>query len=150
MKYRRYPIQASDSRLEYKFHSEGPRGIIRKHIYYERRQDKSNVYNLAFGDVDDGIFSDVVVTNNKDTELVLATIAATVDIFFEAYSDAWIFFEGSTETRTRLYRMAISRHLEELRHKYEIFGLIGSSPQPFRNGVKYEAFLICKKSYTFI
>ena len=40
----------------------------------------------------------------------------------EAYPEAIVYAEGSTYTRTRLYRIGISNHLEELNEKFEVYG----------------------------
>lgn len=48
---------------------------------------------------------------------------------------------GSTVTRTRLYRIAISTNLEELSSKFDILGLRSLEWQPFEKNTDYSAFL---------
>ncbi len=42
-----------------------------------------------------------------------------------AYPERWVYFEGSTAARTRLYRMAISLNFDELSSHLDIFGVLG-------------------------
>ncbi len=84
MKYDKYTVQASGSFLKYEFHSDGPRGLIAKQVLYKEFDEYAGVYNLGFGDLDaSGKINDVVVTDNSDSEKVLATVALTVIKFFE-------------------------------------------------------------------
>jgi hypothetical protein len=55
--------------------------------------------------------------------MVLATIAWTIKKFFDVYPGERIYFKGSTEIRTRLYQLAISRNLDSLREEFNIPGL---------------------------
>ena len=72
-----------------------------------------NVYNLAFGDLDEitNTINDLSITNNGDSLKVLATVASTVYAFMEKHPNAWIVATGSTKVRTRLYRMGITNNL---------------------------------------
>jgi hypothetical protein len=85
----------------------------------------TGIYNLAFGDLDaaTGEINDIRVTNNNDRQKILVTIATIVLDFTSQYPGAWIFMKGSTLSRTRLYRMGISKHWEEISMDFEIFGL---------------------------
>lgn len=66
------------------------------------------MFNLAFGDIDtDGGIDDYHVTDNGDRNKILATVANAVDEFTRRYPMRWVYFRGSTEERTRLYRMAV-------------------------------------------
>src|SRR5690554_1018587 len=58
---------------------------------------------------------DKTVSNNGDSEKVLATVVATVYAFSDKYPDSWIFATGSTKARTRLYRMGITRYIDEIK-----------------------------------
>ncbi len=132
MKYEKYAIEASDLFLKYKFQSNGLKGLITKQILYSEFAEHPDVYNLALGDVDkNGDFDDDVVTNNGDREKVLATVALTVMKFFEAYPEKWIFMTGSTEVRTRLYSIAITKNLNELESSLNLFGLRKKRETPY-------------------
>ncbi len=109
---------------------------------------ESNVYNLAFGDYDEeakGI-DDKAVTNNGDSLKVLATVASTVYAFAEKHPNCWIVATGSTEARTRLYRMGIANNLAEISEDFHIFGYTDKKKWVnFEIGEDYEAFLATKK-----
>lgn len=106
-----------------------------------------NFYNLGFGDKDEttGQIDDEIVTNNGDSEKVLATVASTLYIFMEKFPDAMVFATGSTKARTRLYRIGISNNLIEIQEDFEIYGLAENKWQNFQKQTAYEAFLIVQK-----
>ena len=146
MKYDKYIVRASGSFLKYEFHSDGPKGRIAKQVLYKEFDEYPGVFNLGLGDLEaSGEINDVVVTDNSDSEKVLATVALTVHKFFDIYPHKSVFITGSTETRTRLYRMGIAKNLEELQNEFHLFGLIGNDWQPFRRGPDYRAFMVQKK-----
>ena len=53
---------------------------------------------------------------------------------------------GSTEARTRLYRMGITNNLAEIERDFVVFGLAPEGWEPFRKAVEYGAFLVYRKS----
>lgn len=105
------------------------------------------LYNLAFGDKDleTGEIDDEIISNNGDSEKVLSTVVATVYAFTDKYPDAWIYATGSTKTRTRLYRMGISKFLNDATHDFEILGELKEDWGNFKIGTEYEGFLIRRK-----
>lgn len=147
MNYPKYKYK-SESNFEYfEFCSEGTKGIIKKVVEFQLTS-KPGVYNLAFGDYNDeakGI-DDKTVTNNGDSLKVLATVASTVYAFAEKHPDAWIVATGSTEARTRLYRMGITNNLAEINNDFHVFGFTKNEEWvEFEAGEDYEAFLITRK-----
>jgi hypothetical protein len=147
MRYESYQLEIADSLMTFEFISKGSKGFFKKRIKYEQT-GRDNFYNLAFGDVDidtDEI-NDEVVTDNKDTLKVLATVAKTVNIFLHKYPNARIYAKGSTTSRTRLYRIGISNNLEEISENYKVYGLLEeSSWVEYEKNNDYSAFLILKK-----
>ena len=108
--------------------------------------EQEKVYNLALGDVDeDNEINDYAVTDNGDRNKVLATVATIVEAFTKRFPDRWIIFRGSTAERTRLYRIAVGLHLNELSVIYEIWGYIDEEVVPFVKNMKINAFLIRRK-----
>jgi hypothetical protein len=85
------------------------------------------------------------VTNNNDSRKVLATVAGTIHDFTLQYPAMWIFAKGSTLSRTRLYRMGITNHWNEISNEFELFGLIQREWEAFEKKKDYEAFLIRRK-----
>ncbi len=110
MQLDKYALKAESSLTVFEFISEGPNGLIYKLIQFQDT-NQPNVYNLAFGDKNSetGELDDLAVSNNGDTDKVLATVVAALYAFFDKYPDAFVYATGSTSARTRLYRIGISR-----------------------------------------
>ena len=148
MRHEKYHIETSSTSLKFEFVSNGPNGTIRKQVLF-RQTDNPKVYNLGFGDVDEvtGEINDLSISNNNDSQKVLATVALTVVEFFERYPDKYVFASGSTQSRTRLYRIGISNNLEEIKKDFEIFGFNEHNRwDVFQKQANYDAFLIRKFS----
>lgn len=143
----KYALASSDKMMTFEFVSEGSKGLIHKLVRYQPTNLK-DLYNLAFGDKDfeTGDINDKVISNNGDSEKVLATVVATVYAFTDKYPNSWIYATGSTKARTRLYRMGISRFLEEVKIDFEILGELGDDWEEFKTGIEYEGFLVRRKS----
>src|ERR1700744_2116736 len=110
-----YPIKAANDYQDYEFISNGPQGMIKKIIRYTKVSNAPVTYNLAFGDEDkNGVISDTVRSNNGDRDRVLATVANTIHSFCDHYGNPFIYIEGSTPVRTRLYQLSIVRLWEEI------------------------------------
>jgi hypothetical protein len=142
----KYLYRTNASFLDYEFVSIGPRGNIKKVVRFS--QIRHGIFNLAFGDLDEatGEISDTIVTNNNDSQKVLATVAATVHDFTLHYPDASIIAKGSTHSRTRLYRMGITNNWQEITADFEIQGLKKDQRwESFKLGSDYEAFWVRRK-----
>src|SRR5206468_5388623 len=85
--------------------------------------------------------NDSVISNNGDSEMVLATVVESVLRFTDENPDAWIYATGSTPSRTRLYRMGISKYLMEIETEFEVYGQRNDRWEEFERNVDYEAFL---------
>lgn len=142
----KYPLSSSDKLLTFEFISEGPQGLIHKLVRYQPTNLK-DVYNLAFGDKDHktGEVDDTIISNNGDSDKVLATVVATVYAFTDKYPEAWIYATGSTEARTRLYRMGIAKYFSEAKEDFEILGERNDDWESFRKSVVYEGFLVRRR-----
>jgi hypothetical protein len=143
-----YDLKVDESFKLFKFVSFGNKGEITKIVEFTQISD--NFYNLGFGDLDEntGEASDSNVSNNGDAENVLATVAKCVDIFMEKHTDSQVYATGSTESRTRLYRIGITKYLNEISENYEIFGEVVDTKgtfQEFEKGVKYNGFLVRRR-----
>ena len=124
-----YPIISDSSHLNYKFESIGPKGIIKKVVQYRPvRSIRKNLYNLSFGDLNkiNGEIDDKVVSNNRDTEKIIVTVGFTFLLFVNHFPNAEILIVGSTNSRTRLYQMAINQNIIEIDKFFDLRG--------FRNG----------------
>lgn len=132
---------------EYEFLSVGPKGKIKKLVSFTKFHDDPVMYNLAFGDADPdtGLINDLVTSNNNDRDIVLATVANTINKFCDHYGDHLIFATESTPARTRLYQMAINKLLEEIKLDFNIYGIINGEILEFNHNVIYESFLVKRK-----
>lgn len=146
MKIEKYALKAESSLTVFEFISEGPKGLIRKIIQIQET-NQANLYNLAFGDKDlkTGVIDDLVISNNDDTEKVLATVVAALYAFFDKHPDAFVYATGSTRARTRLYRMGITRFYDEMIEDFDLYGQIKNEFYPFEIGKEYEGFLAQRK-----
>lgn len=147
MRHDRYPVEASTSLLEFEFYSEGPKGRVKKRVKIVQFGRDSTVYNLGFGDIGaNGEIDDLVVTNNNDSQKVLATVAHAVYEFFEKHPHCFIYAAGSTKARTRLYRIGIANNLAEITTDFVVYGFCEDTWEIFRREKNFEAFLIKKIS----
>ena len=133
----------------YEFFSEGPRGRIRKLVTFTAIPDTDPpIYNLAFGDANPntGKLDDNVISNNNDRDIVLATVANTITAFCDYFGNQYIYAEGSTPSRTRLYQMGITNLWEVISADFYVFGLKENEWQKFKPySGNYDAFLIKRK-----
>lgn len=139
-----YPIKTEDE-LVFSFVSEGPKGRIVKIVKYQ--EILPGIFNLAFGDQipASNDLDDTVNSNNEDLPKIIATVMATVEIFFDRLPDKIIYFEGSTGHRTNLYHRVIKnyRHLFE-ENMYFYGGKTGQPIEPFSAEKTYNFFTISK------
>jgi len=143
----KYPLSSSDNMMTFEFISEGPKGLIHKLVKFQPTNLKE-VYNIAFGDKDHstGNIDDMVISNNGDSEKVLASVVSTIYAFTDKFPDTWIYATGSTKSRTRLYRMGITKFLSETEENFEVLGERNDEWETFRKDVEYESFLVRRKN----
>jgi hypothetical protein len=146
MKLPKYPLASSDRLFTFEFISEGPKGLIHKLVRYQPTNLK-DVYNLAFGDKDlkSGEIDDTIISNNGDSEKVLASVVSSIYAFTDKYPDSWIYATGSTKARTRLYRIGISKFLSEVTDDFDVFGEKNDDWESFNKNIEYEGFLVKRK-----
>jgi hypothetical protein len=146
MNLNKYQLFTSDF-IDYEFYSEGPKGSIKKIVTFTKAQDNPIIYNLAFGDADlnTGFINDEIITDNKDTLKVLATVASTIYSFCDKFGNHFIYARGSTPARTRLYQMEILKQLDEIRLYFNLYGVNDGIAYPFQKNINYDGFLIKRK-----
>jgi len=150
MKIDRYEdLEVSTDSLEYKFISIGSKGEIVKVIQF-KSTSVPDIFNLAFGNqAKNKDIDDLAVDDNKDRNKILATVVSAIYQFTKQFPENLVFFTGSTNERTRLYRMAITLNYDELTIDFEIFGILKDIDSfvntPFQKGVDYFGFLIKRK-----
>ncbi|MGK6352229.1 DUF6934 family protein [Parapedobacter sp. DT-150] len=142
----RYHIEIDDKHTVYEFTSVGPRGV-HKIVKYSETNLK-NLFNLGFGDknLETNEVDDLVVTNNGNSQKVLATVTATVYHFTNHYPGVSIIATRSTKARTRLYQMGISNNLDDIEKDFQIYGLKSKKWERFNKKTTYEAFIVKRKN----
>jgi hypothetical protein len=142
----RYQFHTNNSFLDYEFESIGPKGVIKKVARFSKIGD--NIYNFGFGDLDEstGEINDTVVSNNKDGDKVLVTVASIIETFTSVYINASVFIKGTTAARTRRYQMGINKYWPQISPVFEIFGFIKGIWELFQPGENYDAFLGRRKA----
>jgi hypothetical protein len=85
------------------------------------------------------------VTNNEDKNKVLATVGNTIIDFTNYYGSHYIYAEGSTPARTRLYQMGIANLWDEINTQFWVYGLRDDNWYLFEKNVNYDAFLVKRK-----
>ena len=69
-----------------------------------------------------GNIDDRIVSNNSDSEKVLATVIQALYIFFRKHPTSKVYVKGSTKSRTRLYRMGITKFYIETDSIFRVKG----------------------------
>jgi hypothetical protein len=146
MKYEIYTeFKIADNYEVFEFTSIGKKGTIPKRIEFTPTA-LSNVFNLAFGDIGpDNEIDDYCISDNGDRNKVLATIAYVIEIYLQMYPERLIYFRGSTQERTRLYRMAVGLNFDELSARFDIYAEQSDDFIPFRKNIEASGLLIRKK-----
>ncbi len=146
MKLDRYELKTGRNLTSFEFVSEGKKGKVIKIIQFQK-MNLPNLYNLTFGDKDfgSGEVYDQTVTDNGDTEKVLATVVAAIYAFAEKYPEAWVYATGSTETRTRLYNMGINKYFDTVKQDFDIMGEYQNEWEWYEKGKHYQAFAAHRK-----
>lgn len=147
MKVDKYHLKSESDLATFEFVSVGTKGAIRKMIEFQPTENP-DVFNLAFGDKDPvtGEMNDLAVSDNGDTEKVLATVVDAVYIFFDEHPTAYVYASGSTNARTRLYQMGIIRFYQQLLLDFYLYGQAGADFFPFVPGKDYDGFLAQRKT----
>ena len=88
-----------------------------------------------------GEINDTIISNNGDSEKVLGTVISTLYAFTDKHPTEYVMATGSTKSRTRLYRMGITKYFDEIQNDFFIFGLRNQEWVKFEKEIEYEAFL---------
>jgi len=67
----------------------------------------------------------------------------------DRYPNSWIYATGSTESRTRLYRMGINKYYEIVVQDFEIMGEYRNEWERYEFGKDYQAFAVHRKNNKF-
>ncbi len=143
----RYELKVGDNFITFEFVSKGPKGTIIKVVQFQQI-DETEVYNLAFGDFNPltGTPDDMIITDNGDSEKILATVVVAIYMFTEQYPYAWIYAIRSTAARTRLYRMGINKYFDMANQDFDILGEQQNELKWYEKGEDYQAFAVHRKT----
>jgi len=143
--YEAYPFVLNEGKTHYHFQSIGKRGVFEKAIEFSPLND--NIYNLALLDFDPvtGEYSDDTVTDNGDTREVLATVLQIALHFLARNPYRTIYFTGNSDSRTRLYQIAIGKLFADVHGFLSIRGYDKERWSDFEPNGSFESFLIERK-----
>lgn len=125
-----------------------PNGKIKKVVRFTPRNAGGVTYfNLGFGDWNETKrrIDDRAISNNHDRDKILATVAFVVLEFTAHFADVWVYAQGSTPARTRLYQMGIAAYWNEIVALLNVFGYANGKWESFRKHINYEAFIVIRK-----
>lgn len=143
--YEAYPFVLNEGKTHYHFQSIGKRGVFEKAIEFSPLND--NVYNLALLDFDPttGEFVDDTITDNGDMREVLATVLKIALHFLSRNPYQSIVISGNSDSRTRLYQIAIGKLFPDAREFLLVKGLNNEQWLDFEPNGSFESFLIARK-----
>jgi len=146
MKVEKYHLKSESKFTRFQFVSESPKGAIRKLIQFQETTN-SQIFNLAFGDYNPltNEIDDLAVSDNGDTEKILGTVVTALYAFFNEFPTVFVYATGSTKSRTRLYRMGITKFYDQMKEDFYLYGQIGDNFPEFEIGIDYEGFLAQRK-----
>lgn len=143
-----YNIKLSiEQPYSFEFFSEGKKGKIQKVIIFQKT-DVEGLFNLGFGDrnPETGYLDDMSISDNGDTEKVLATVVTAVYLFTNENPSAYVLAKGSTPARTRLYRISITKYLVQAEKDFNIYGMVSDEEaEDFIPNKEYKGFVIQRK-----
>ncbi len=117
-----YHIESSIDAEWHFFKSVSSTKIIEKAVVFNKVDEENGIYELIFGDLEDGFVNVKNVSDNQDMSLVLGTVIKTIYLFFERNSDKTVIFMGSSTARNRIYRAIISKFISEITNNFEVLG----------------------------
>ncbi len=147
MNLEKYPLKASTNVKVFEFVSVGSNGRIEKIIQISETNLKG-FYNLAFGDKNPqtGELDDTAISNNGDMDKILATVIFAALAFTELNPNVYLYATGSTPSRTRIYRINISKFYDEINEHFFLFGETKNDFEEFEKNKNYNGFAVIKKN----
>lgn len=117
-----YHLESSFDAEWHFFKSISEQKMIEKAVIFTPIDKENGIYELIFGDLENGIVNVKNVSHNQDTVRVLTTVIKTVYLFFERNPQKTVIFMGSSTARNRLYRGLISKLVDEAIDYFEVLG----------------------------
>ena len=143
-----YPLIADENREVFAFESIGSRGCIAKIIVFDLVA--GDIWNLGFGDRNNGNWDDEVISNNGDLVRVISTVAQAALQFSERWPERRILINPVDEKRKRLYNTIFKRRHHEIIQIFEVTGLTSQGMRPYEPDIFSHLFLLTRKKPVFL
>jgi hypothetical protein len=63
----------------------------------------------------------------------------------EEHPSATVYLKGSTDSRTRLYQIIISKFIEQISSEFDVYGELEEKFERLKKNIYYKGFLIQKR-----
>ena len=144
-----YDFIVLDEAHRFEFMSIGTRCIQKAIIFY--KTDYPDVVTLTLANVlENGTLDVFTISDNGDRNRILATVMQSITLFLNTHPAKTIAFTGSSPSRTRLYKIVISRELNILTRQYRIQGIGPLGIEEFVSAHEYRHFLISLKKDSIV
>lgn len=136
-----YESILNGKRLMFWFTSIGKESIIK--VIQFKPTEEPDIYEIVLGDLNlDGSIDLDKRSDNGDTEEVLSTVAKALLFFLSDHMEAQVVIEASSDSRARLYQIAIKRGLDDLGEYLVAYGFDNEKPEVLQSGKNYKKFVI--------
>ena len=117
-----------------------------KSVLFNKLEDE-DLFNLALFDYleDNEEWSDTNRSQPIKLSMLFFTICAIVLDFLKNHTDAIVSFQGNTQSKSRLYNIFISYHLDFFNDKFQVLGEDGDDIEKFQANKKYLTIYILRK-----
>jgi hypothetical protein len=138
-----YNYLSLENKTVYFFESDGEQGKIIKIVVFESIDE--TLWNLAFGDFNEGTINDSIVSNNNDIVKLIGTIAKIVYEFSVAFPLRQILIKPVDEKRKKLYNHVFRRHLKVINQSFVVKGTFLNQEEDYSPEIFYDNFRIIRK-----
>lgn len=109
--------------------------------------DEECLINLALFDYlpEEKTWSDTNRSQPNKLSVLFFTISEIVLDFFNNHPEAIVSFQGNTQSKSRLYSIFISHHLDFIADKFQVLGETENEIERFQANKKYLTILILRK-----
>ena len=144
-----YPFSILDEAQRFDFISIGKEQIPKTIVFYQT--DDPLFFTLTLANVlADGRLDIRTKSNNGDLEKILSTVFRVIEIFLSHNPEVIVGFAGSSDSRTRLYQIAIAKELVLVVKRFNVWGLTPDGVEPFNPGQRYDGFFISFKNVNIV
>lgn len=144
-----YNLKVLDDGFRFDFLSLGYTATHKAIIFDET--EMPFLYSLTLVEVQwDGKLSATINNSNADVKPTMTTVFKAIETFTTNNPRAIVGFQGNTEAKTRLYRIAITRDLDKFLDKFLIWGIRSDTGKRelFKPDQPYQFFLVTSRYLT--